>query len=109
MSKLLVSETTVQELQRGLRRLKLAGMPDADIAKMCEANRSMIKVWRDGPTVPRRFDQVLLVVRALVGSLGSEGELGPAEVAQEEEETAAEDNSLMEPWEEFLKRRHPNI
>ena len=109
MSKLLVSETTGQELQRGLRRLKLAGIPDADIAKMCEANRSMIKVWRDGPTVPRRFDQVLLVVRALVGSLGAEAEPETAEVRQEEEETPNEDDSLMEPWEDFLKRERPNV
>ena len=32
-----------------------------------------------------------------------------AEVRHEEEETHNEDDSLMEPWEDFLKRERPNV
>ena len=73
----LMSTATPDEIPRGLSACKELGFSDGLIAKMCLSDRGQIRRWRDGDVTPRNFDQVLLVVRALVGySADSKTEMG---------------------------------
>ncbi len=110
MSNRLKVQGTQQHLRRLLERCKEAGIPDATISTMCFTDRSQIRRWREGEVTPRNFDQVLLVALALVGTLGETAEPDSLEVQKIEKNLPADDDymdpSLLEPWEDFIKRRH---
>ena len=108
MSNRLKVQGTQQHLRRLLERCKEAGIPDATIATMCFTDRSQIRRWREGEVAPRNFDQVLLVALALVGAIGAAAEPDPADIQQDKDNVPYMDESLLEPWEDFIKRRHPN-
>ena len=77
MKNTLMAKATPEELVQGLLWCQKVGISDGLIAKMCLTSRGQIRRWRDGDVTPRNFDQVLLVVRALVGySADSKTEMG---------------------------------
>ena len=104
----LMSTATPDEIPRGLLACKALGFSDGLIAKMCLTTRGQIRRWRDGDVAPRNFQQVLLVVRALLGSEHPPGQRGVETLPQETpapEDEEAIDPSLLEGWEEFMDRR----
>ncbi len=72
----LMSAPLPNEIPQGLLACKALGFSDGLIAKMCLTTRGQIKRWRDGSVTPRNFQQVLLVVRALIGSEPTPVEMG---------------------------------
>ena len=116
MSKLLLSPETATEMRRALQQLKDRAVPDAQLAIICETDRSSIKRWREGSSIPNRFDQALLIFRGLALGLypdpaeESEGDRGagtlPA-VKTDADDEVTEDESLLEGWAEFLEREGP--
>ena len=78
-----MSSATPDEIPRGLSACKALGFSDGLIAKMCLSDRGQIRRWRDGDVAPRNFQQVLLVVRALLGSEHPPGQRGVGTLSQE--------------------------
>ncbi len=104
----LMSAALPNEIPQGLLACKALGFSDGLIARMCLTTRGQIRRWRDGDVAPRNFQQVLLVVRALLGTEHSPVQMGAGTLAQETptpEDEEAIDPSLLEDWDEFMARR----
>ena len=104
----LMSTATPDEIPQGLSACKALGFSDGLIAKMCLTSKGQVARWRDDGVLPRNFQQVLLVVRALLGTEHSPVQMGAGTLAQETptpEDEEAIDPSLLEDWDEFMARR----